>query len=219
MGPGAAIEFSSVTAGKWLRNVSFRADYGGVTAVVTGSRSTDEILVRLMLGLVAPETGIVQLLGQDISMAPPRLMTDLRHRVGVVSSRGGLVSNLKVWENVVLPLEYHLNLAPDEIEARGREALRLTGYDGTFLGLPGLLTTFEKRQVGCARAMALEPDVIVYDNFFEGLLPAERKLFRNAVLSFHKGAPRRASLIVSSAPNQLEGVLPDEVVTLDGACP
>jgi phospholipid/cholesterol/gamma-HCH transport system ATP-binding protein len=217
---GSAVVFSSVTTGRYLQNVSFRAAEGGVTAVVTGSRTLDELLVRLMLGLVAPETGTVQIFGHDISTMKPRDMAVTRRRIGVVSPVGGLVSNLKVWENVVLPLEYHTNLAPEEIEARGREALRLIGYGGNLMGLPGLLSPFERRQVGCARAMALAADLMVYDNLFEGLLPAEQKQLRDAVLSFQKSVPGRTALFVSSVPNQLEGLHPDDMVTLtDGACP
>ena len=218
-GTGSAVVFSSVTAGRYLHNVTFRASAGKVTAVVTGSRTLDELLIRLLLGLVAPETGTVQIFGHDISTTTPRVMTVIRRRIGVVSPVGGLVSNLKVWENVVLPLEYHTDLAPEEIETRGREALRLIGYEGKLMILPGLLSPFERRQVGCARAMALGADLMVYDNLFEGLLPAEQTQLRDAVHSFQKNVPGRTALFFSSVTNQTEGLLLDDTVTLtDGAC-
>jgi len=100
-----ALKFQDVVADELPGGVSFALPGGTLTAVITSRQDENDQLVRLVLGLSKPDAGSVSLLGADLAGVSKKALNDLRKQVAVVYPSGGLVSNLKVWENLVLPLE------------------------------------------------------------------------------------------------------------------
>jgi predicted ABC-type transport system involved in lysophospholipase L1 biosynthesis ATPase subunit len=98
--------------------------------------------------------------------------------VAIVAARGGLIGNLKVWENLVLPIAYRGEVHLDELEARAEKLFRELGVlRGRFAELcallPDRLSEFERRLAAFVRAMLAEPEIMVYDSLFDGLTRAE----------------------------------------------
>lgn len=193
-----AVRFDKVLADELLEEVSFGIPGGSIAAVISTRREESELQVRLALGLAQPLAGSVTLLGEDLGAATERMLIALRRQVAVVYRTGGLISNLKVWENLVLPLEYFSLYPPDEIEERGSAALQRVGYTGGLMELPGHLSLYAKRQVGLARALLLDPGLVIYDEILTGLSGEQRSALAEVIEEFHRESPGRTSLFFTA---------------------
>jgi ABC-type arginine transport system ATPase subunit len=133
------------------------------------------------------------------------LIAQLAHTgiAALVPCEGGLIGNLKVWENLCLPLAWQARSNSAEIEARAREILKDFGFTGErFAGLcralPEGLSRFECRVVAFVRAMLVEPEVMVYDRLFEGLTLSQARESTRIDAVFHRHFPFRTSLYLES---------------------
>lgn len=193
-----AVKFDKVLAEELLEEVSFSIPEGSIAAVVSTRREEGEQQLRLALGLTHPSSGSVTLIGEDPGGVTEKALAALRRQVAVVYRTGGLISNLKVWENLVLPLEYFSLYPPDEIEERGSAALARVGYTGGLMELPGHLSLYARRQVGLARALLLDPRLVIYDDILTGLSAEQRSALAAVVEAFHRESPGRTSLFFTA---------------------
>ncbi len=146
-------------------------------------------------------------------VAKPALKAQLVRRLGeaaplaIVAPRGGLVGNLKVWENLVLPIAYHENergAAPlDEFEPRAEGLFRELGilrerFAELCALLPDRLTEFERRLTAFVRAMLAEPEIMLYDGLFDGLTRAEIETATRFDRLFRLHFPFRTALYVDA---------------------
>lgn len=200
-----ALKFEKVTTRLLPTEVSFTLAAGSVSAVVNSRQEESDEQVRLMLGIAAPASGIIAVFGES-PLAIERNVAPLPGRVAVVFPSGGLVSNLKVWENLVLPAEYHGTFEADRIEEKAMEVLRRVGYSGSVMELPAHLSLYRKRQVGIARAMLSDPRLIVYNGILSGLNDSERSVLIAAALAFHKERQERTSLFLTSNAETIKGI-------------
>lgn len=128
------------------------------------------VLLKLIIGLLRPLEGSVQLFGEDISHMPEEDLFPLRARAGMVFQEGALFDSLTVRDNVAYQLIQER--APDEeIDARVHEALRFVGLEQTFALYPASLSGGMRRRVAIARAMIHQPELILYDSPTGGLDP------------------------------------------------
>jgi len=190
-----AIVFDNITLGDVLAGVSFEVEEGSMAALITSDQEESDGIVRLLLGLEKPDNGAISVLGSNPCADDP---VPLRKRIGVLHPSGGLISNLKVAENVLLPLAYHTRLPDGEQDRRVSDALQRVGYGGRLMELPGNLSLYCKRLVGQARAFIMEPDLVVYNAALGGLSEEEnRRIISNAV-KFHLESPSRTSFFLTS---------------------
>ena len=177
---------------------SFTIKGGGLFVLLTPKDEVNASLISLLIGLKKPHSGRVFLFDADTATLSDRELREARRRIGVVYGSGGLVSNLKVWENLTLPLYYHKNLSHAEIEERGLAMLDRLGYSGKLMALPGHLTNSQKKLVGFARAMLMAPDAILYESPVSGLNQEEKNSFFKTAEEFHHEKPDRASVFITS---------------------
>jgi ABC-type transporter Mla maintaining outer membrane lipid asymmetry ATPase subunit MlaF len=171
-----------------------------------------------LLSLVSPTNhGRVMMLGYDPAQLSESERYALLRRVAVIASNGGLVSNLKAWENLLLADWYHNG---GDIAAREERVLEICQQLGqkkddavAMMGkLPDALDLYERRVVAVARAVLLEPNVLVYDNLFGGLDRARALKLRNGARLFQEGRADRASLYLCSEDAVSKGVIADHVI-------
>lgn len=210
-----AIRFQNVVAGELTEGVSFAVREGSLAAIITSRQDENDQLARLMLGLSKPVGGSIMILGEDVS-ASEKTLNDLRKRVAVVNPAGGLVSNLKVWENLVLPLEYHAVYPRSEIEERGLAILRRVGYSGKLMELPGHLSPYEKRLICLCRAMLTEPRLIIYNAILAGLGSEEKDCIISTAMEYHRGKPGITSLFMTPNPETIKNMVFDSRILLKG---
>lgn len=190
---------------------SFSIGVGAMIILLTPKDEVNASITKLLIGLEKPHSGKVFLFDTDITTLSARELHEARRRIGVVFGSGGLVSNLKVWENLTLPLYYHQQLSHDEIEERGLALLSRLGYTGKLMALPGHLTISQKKLIGFARAMLIAPDLMLYESPVSGLNQEEKNNFFKIAREFHREKPERASLFITSSQEVVRS-LPEAVV-------
>ncbi|GAB7027237.1 ATP-binding cassette domain-containing protein [Geotalea toluenoxydans] len=186
-----------------LHDVSFAVTKGSMTVIITAKEEVDAWLARLILGFIDPDRGEFSVFGNTPSSLTGNKLYEFRKRIGLVYANGGLISNLKIWENVTLPLSYMTRLNDAEIEKIGSSALKRVGYPGELMQLPGHTPFHHKKMAGFARAMLMDPELMVYESPLLGLNHEERRLFINTAMEFHGEKAGRTSLFISSSPDIL----------------
>lgn len=180
----ALLEFEEVTVGyvpgtPLLTDVSLEVEKGEVVAIAsldaTGGKST---LVRAAAGLLPPWRGVVRFDGNDVYAMGYAADQRFRARCATVLEGGALLVNLSVRDNVALPLRYHEGLAGRELALRVDRLLEQAGFIEEARAYPWQVSVRGRRQAAFARALALDPELVIVDRFFEGLeMPDWKRLF------------------------------------------
>jgi len=210
----APVRFIDAVLEPLLSGANRAFEAGSVSEIVTGGEDECAFLVKVITGLARLQGGKILLLGHDPGALSREALAGIRSRMGIVHPGGGLISNLKVFENVTLPLLYHSAGSGREIGERAVASLERFGWKGDLFELPGRLSAFHRRVAGFARAIAVDPEVVVYDRFVDGLYAEEKDLFLRTAFAFHKEKPGRVTLFVTSRGGSITGDEPSIVVHL-----
>ena len=156
---------------KALKHVSLTIEDGETLAIIGGSGSGKSTLLRLLIGLIRPTSGEIYIGDQEISNLSEREMKPIRLHMGMVFQYSALFDSMTVGDNVAFGLREHTQLSEERIAAIVREKLHLVGLDGVEHLMPGELSGGMKKRVSLARAIAIEPSIIFYDEPSSGLDP------------------------------------------------
>lgn len=161
------IEFRSVTKAfddhVVLDEVSFYVDQGETCVILGRSGVGKSVTLKHILGFLKPDAGRVIVAGEDITDWTEDQLILIRRRVTMVFQSGALFDSLSVWENIAFPLEERGDLSAEQIEARVRELMEMLEVAEYAQKLPSELSTGMKRAVAIARALAQDPEAILYD--------------------------------------------------------
>jgi phospholipid/cholesterol/gamma-HCH transport system ATP-binding protein len=145
----------------------------GETLVLLGRSGTGKsVSLRLLLGLVAPDRGVVRVAGLDVGDVPEAKLIRIRRHVGMVFQHGALFDSMSVEDNVAYGLREHFRWAPARVRERVRECLELVDLHNVERLLPAALSGGMRKRVAIARAIATAPEVLLYDEPTTGLDPA-----------------------------------------------
>jgi phospholipid/cholesterol/gamma-HCH transport system ATP-binding protein len=154
-----------------LKGIDLTVPKGTTTVILGGSGSGKSVLMKHMIGLLKPDSGEVRIDGEDIARASGRELDRVRRKFGMVFQNSALFDSMTVGENVAFPLREHLRLPEDEIARRVAEKLALVGLPGVEPRLPNELSGGMRKRVGLARAVILDPEIVLYDEPTTGLDP------------------------------------------------
>ncbi|MFC4013110.1 glycine betaine/L-proline ABC transporter ATP-binding protein [Nonomuraea purpurea] len=184
LAPAALREKTGCTAA--VRDVSFEVRPGEVFVVMGLSGSGKSTLVRCLTRLIEPTAGKIAIGGEDIgSASPARLREIRRHQVSMVFQHFGLLPHRKVIDNVGYGLEIQ-GAAKALRHARATEILSLVGLDGYADAYPDQLSGGMQQRVGLARALAVDPQVMLFDEPFSALDPLIRRDMQAEVIRLHR---------------------------------
>ncbi len=154
-----------------LRGVSFDLDPGSTKIVLGGSGSGKTTILRLILGLLKPDSGSIAVDGSAVESLGEDELRAVRLKIGMVFQEGALFDSLTVGENVGYRLQQDGELATEEIEDRVREMLGFVGLAPFYERMPSELSGGQRRRVAVARALAARPQIMLYDEPTTGLDP------------------------------------------------
>lgn len=165
-----------------LADVSLKVRSGQVAVVIGGSGAGKTTLLRLLIGLDKPTSGSIKIDGTDIVPLGETAMNAVRRKFGMVFQYAALLDSLSVMDNVAFPLREHTKLKEKEIRARVLEKLAILGLQNTENRFPSQLSGGMRKRVALARALMLEPRIVVYDEPTSGLDPLTSRMVDDLIL-------------------------------------
>jgi phospholipid/cholesterol/gamma-HCH transport system ATP-binding protein len=159
---------------------------GESVVVIGGSGTGKSVLLKHIIGLLRPDSGTVEIDGVAIGELNRQELTRFRRRFGMSFQEGALFDSMSVGENVAFPLRRASELSKSEIDDRVAECLRLVRLEGVDKKMPSELSGGMRRRVGFARAIALKPQILLFDEPNTGLDPVIKALIDELIISMRE---------------------------------
>ena len=154
-----------------LDGVSLIVDAGRSVCILGRSGTGKSVALKHLVGLIRPDAGSVLIEGEDITPLSGRDLSRVRQRIGFLFQNAALFDSIRVGENVEFPLRRHSGLPDEEIRSRARYLLAQVGLDREYDKMPADLSGGMRKRAGLARALALEPAILLADEPSAGLDP------------------------------------------------
>ncbi|MBI5195751.1 MAG: ABC transporter ATP-binding protein [Nitrospirae bacterium] len=154
-----------------LRGANLKIIKGESVVILGGSGSGKSVLLKHIIGLLIPDKGSVIVDGSDLSKLDENDLNELRKKFGMLFQAAALFDSMNVWENVGFGLKRHTKLSATEIKEIAVEKLGHVGLTGIEDRMPSDLSGGMRKRVGLARAIAMEPEILLYDEPTTGLDP------------------------------------------------
>ena len=182
-----------------LKGIDLKIHQGSLTAIIGFSGTGKSVLLKHMLGLYRPTSGDVHVLGSDLSKMNDNELTLFRCKYGVLFQSAALFDDMTVLENVMFPLDEHRRqLSQDAKIQIAHKKLNMVGLEEKHYGkLPSQISGGMQKRTGLARALALDPEILIYDEPTTGLDPILTEMVDNLIVETHKVSGGATSVMVS----------------------
>ncbi len=169
-----------------LQGVDLEMPTGKISVILGPSGEGKTVLLKHIMGFLQPDRGRVIVEGQDLSQLGEFELNQFRKKFGMLFQSAALFDSLTVSENVAFPLREHSGLSEEKISRQVKEKLALVGLESAADRMPSELSGGMRKRVGLARAIALEPKIILYDEPTTGLDPLMTDSINSLILETHK---------------------------------
>ncbi len=170
---------------KVLDNLNIEFSDKQITVVIGRSGGGKSVMLKHIIGLMKPDSGKVLIGGIDINALKKKELNEIRKKFGMVFQDGALLDSLTVFENTAFPLRRHLKLSEKEIKDRVFSVLEDVGLKGQDKKMPSEISGGMRKRVGVARALILNPEIMLFDEPTTGLDPVMSDVINNLIISMH----------------------------------
>ncbi len=195
--------------------LSLSARRGRITAIMGPSGTGKTTLLRLITAQVSPDRGQVLAFGQDLAALDTRAVYAVRQRMGMLFQNGALLTDLDVFENVAFPVREHTDLPEPLIRKLVLTKLQAVGLRGAAALMPAELSGGMARRVALARAIVMDPEVLIYDEPFVGLDPISLGVILRLIKQMND-ALGITSIVVSHDVQELSSIADDSYLLSAG---
>jgi len=169
-----------------LRGVDLTIPAGKLTTIIGRSGEGKSVLLKHMIGLLQPDRGEVWIDGVEISRLRGKALNEVRKRFAMLFQSAALFDSLTVFENVAFPLREKVRLSEGEVVRKVEEKLEQVGLSGMGHKFPAELSGGMKKRAGLARALVMEPEIILFDEPTTGLDPLMAKTIHDLIVAMHR---------------------------------
>jgi phospholipid/cholesterol/gamma-HCH transport system ATP-binding protein len=171
---------------KVLRGIDLEVAAGQTLSVLGRSGTGKSVLLKLIIGLEKPDSGSIFVHGEEVTKMPMKELNEVRKKVGFLFQQAALYDSMTVEENVAFPLRRHTHLSDSERKKRVRELLASVGMDHDTQKLPSEISGGMQKRVGLARALALDPEILLFDEPTAGLDPITASEIDDLIVKLQK---------------------------------
>ena len=196
-----------------MRDLTFAVRRGAVFVIMGGSGSGKSTLLRHLIGLNEPATGSIFYGDADFTSASPEVRAGILQRCGILYQAGALFSSMTLAENVMLPLGEYTDLRPAEMRDVATLKLALVGLKGFEDYYPSQISGGMQKRAGLARAMALDPEVLFFDEPSAGLDPVSSRRLDELILELRDSLGATIVVVTHELPSIF--AIADDCVFLD----
>jgi len=185
---------------KVLDGVNLEIEKGRITVIIGRSGEGKSVLLKHIIGLMRPDEGQILLDGADITAMSEHDFAEVLKRFGMLFQGAALFDSMTVGENVGFALKEHTDLGEDDIRAVVAEKLRQVGLEGVEEMMPADLSGGMKKRVGLARAIVMDPEIVLFDEPTTGLDPVMSATVANLILDTQKALNTTYIVITHDIP-------------------
>ncbi len=211
------IEISDLTMayGEFVlqRNLNFSIQKGSIFAIMGESGCGKSTLLRHLIGLKKPAKGTIKYAGKDFWDSSHREQIEILQNAGILYQSGALWSSMTIGDNIALPLQQFTKLTPNMIKELVNIKLALVGLDGFADFFPSEISGGMRKRAGLARAIALDPDILFFDEPSAGLDPVSSSRLDNLILELRDSLGATIVMVTHELPSIF--ALADDSVYLD----
>ncbi|MBU2228518.1 MAG: ABC transporter ATP-binding protein [Proteobacteria bacterium] len=171
---------------KVLDGVDLEIEEGKTTVIIGRSGGGKSVLLKHIIGLFKPDSGQVLVDGTDIAKLGDRDLNDIRKKFGMLFQEAALFDSMTVGENVAFPLREHTRMKEREIRETVADRLRSVGLTGVEEKMPSELSGGMRKRVGLARAIAMRPQIVLFDEPTTGLDPVMTEAIKRLIIDTQK---------------------------------
>lgn len=198
-----------------FRGLNLTIPRGRITAIMGPSGTGKTTLLRLITAQIAPDRGQVLVWGRDLAQLGSSEVFALRKRMGMLFQNGALLTDLDVFENVAFPLREHTDLPEPLIRELVLTKLHAVGLRGAARLMPSELSGGMARRVALARAIVMDPEILIYDEPFAGLDPISMGMIMRLIRDLNEGLGI-TSIVVSHDVHELAELAHDSYLLSEG---
>jgi phospholipid/cholesterol/gamma-HCH transport system ATP-binding protein len=171
---------------KVLNGLDLEIEAGKTTVIIGRSGGGKSVLLKHIIGLIRPDSGEVLIDGKDITRLGDRDLNEIRKKFGMLFQEAALFDSMTVGENVAFPLREHTRMTEEEIRRTVADRLHAVGLTGVEEKMPSELSGGMRKRVGLARAIAMQPQIVLFDEPTTGLDPVMTEAINRLIIETQK---------------------------------